>query len=90
MIKIHISIYLLQPIPELYIHIFISVSQPNRYRKPNVYPRYGDIAGTWTQPNEQLDRVHFIEVVIFLSRYTSLYILVSIINNIPSLAKVRN
>ena len=31
MIKIHISIYLLQPIPELYIHIFISFSQPNRY-----------------------------------------------------------
>lgn len=30
--------------------------------KPNVYPRYGDIHGTWTQPRNQLDRVHFIEV----------------------------
>ncbi|XP_034301075.2 uncharacterized protein [Magallana gigas] len=30
--------------------------------KPNVYPRYGDISGTWTQPGNQLDRIHFIEV----------------------------
>nr|XP_022322052.1 F-box/LRR-repeat protein 4-like [Crassostrea virginica] len=29
---------------------------------PNVYPRYGAIAGTWAQPNGQLDRVHFIEI----------------------------
>ncbi|XP_065932791.1 F-box/LRR-repeat protein 4-like [Magallana gigas] len=29
---------------------------------PNVYPRYGDIPGTWTQARSQLDRVHFIEV----------------------------
>nr|XP_022322048.1 uncharacterized protein LOC111123779 isoform X1 [Crassostrea virginica] len=30
--------------------------------KPNVYPRYGDIVGTWTQNGGQLDRVHFIEI----------------------------
>lgn len=30
--------------------------------KPNVYPRYGDSAGTWTQASGQLNTVHFIEV----------------------------
>nr|XP_034301073.1 uncharacterized protein LOC105335840 isoform X2 [Crassostrea gigas] len=30
--------------------------------KPNVYPRYGSIPGTWAQATGQLDRVHFIEV----------------------------
>eukprot|EP00105_Crassostrea_gigas_P025813 XP_011446503.1 PREDICTED: F-box/LRR-repeat protein 4-like [Crassostrea gigas] len=30
--------------------------------RPNVYPRYGDISGTWTQAASERDRVHFIEV----------------------------
>lgn len=30
--------------------------------RPNVYPRYGDIGGTWTQAASERDRVHFIEV----------------------------
>nr|XP_022322050.1 uncharacterized protein LOC111123780 [Crassostrea virginica] len=29
---------------------------------PDVYPRYGSIAGTWAQADGQLDRVHFIEL----------------------------
>lgn len=44
---------------------YVSYSANQILGKPNVYPRYGNIAGTWTQNGGQLDRVHFIEVSFF-------------------------
>lgn len=50
--------------------------------KPNVYPRYGDIGGTWTQAAGQLDRVHFIEVNSLCKFYHFSFIFLNRIFNI--------
>ena len=43
------------------MYVSFSYSANQILGKPDVYPRYGTIAGAWAQADGQLDRVHFIE-----------------------------
>ena len=54
-------------------NVYFSFSANQILGNPNVYPRYGAIAGTWAQPNGQLDRVHFIEVSFITMNFTRVY-----------------
>ena len=48
------------------MYVSFSYSANQILGKPDVYPRYGTIAGAWAQADGQLDRVHFIEASFIL------------------------